>query len=88
MRKKSGKAQAIVFNEKGLQKELLHSARAVGVSMEVAETISIKVARKVGERLVKRAAVTTEDLNRFIAEEAEKYSQDLAYVYKNRGKII
>lgn len=88
MMKKSNKAKIVTFNEKELQKELLHSAKAVGVSAAVAEAISIKIAKKVGERLARRAAVTTEDLNRFIAEEAEKYSQDLAYVYQNRGKIM
>ena len=56
--------------------------------MGVAEIFVGKICLKVAERLTKRAAVTTDDLNRFIAEEAEKYNKDLAYVYKNRGKII
>lgn len=77
-----------MFDEETLQKELLHSAKAVGISVAVAEVLSWKVAKKVGERLAKRASITSDDLNRFIAEEAEKYNADLAYVYKNRGKII
>ncbi len=86
MRKK--KIESFVFNEKDLQEELLRSAKAVGVSVGVAEVIALKIAKKVAERIAKRAVATTDDLNRFIAEEAEKYNKDLAYVYKNRGKII
>lgn len=87
MSKKSSQ-KPIVFNEKELQQDLVHSAKALGISAAVAETISLKIAKKVAERLSKRAAVTMDDLNRFIATEAEKYNKDLAYVYKNRGKII
>lgn len=77
-----------VFNEKDLRDDLLQSAKAIGLSITVAEIITTKVAAKVAARLAKRSVVTAEDLNRFIAMEAEKYSQDLAYVYKNRDKII
>lgn len=85
---KKATPKPIVFNEKELQQDLIHSAKALGISVAVAEAISIKIVKKVAERLSKRAAVTMDDLNRFIATEAEKYSKDLAYVYKNRGKII
>lgn len=77
-----------VFNEKDLRDDLLQSAKAIGLSITVAEIIATKVAAKVAARLAKRSVVTAEDLNRFIAMEAEKYSQDLADVYKNRDKII
>lgn len=86
MRKK--KVESFVFNEKELQEELLRNAKAVGIAVSAAEVITVKVAQKVAERISKRAVATIDDLNRFIAEEAEKYNKDLAYVYKNRGKII
>lgn len=82
------KVKSFVFNEQEMQQELLHSARAVGISVAAAELIVAKIVKKVAERMAKRAVVTVDDLNRFIADEAEKYSKDLAYVYKNRGKII
>ncbi len=85
---KQSKAEALVFNEKELYNELLHSAKAVGLSLGAAEVIATKVVKKVAEHLARRAVITTDDLNRFIADETEKYSKDLAYVYKNRGKII
>lgn len=77
-----------IFNEKSLHDDLLHSTKAIGLSLAAAEIIATKVTTRVAARLAKRSVATTDDLNRFIATEAEKYSQDLAYVYKNRGKII
>lgn len=82
------KVKSFVFNEQEMQQELLHSARAVGISVAAAELIVAKIVKKVAARMAKRTVVTVDDLNRFIADEAEKYSKDLAYVYKNRGKII
>ncbi len=86
MRKK--KAEPIEFNEKDLQDELTRSAKAAGISAGSAEAIACKVAKNVTEHIGKRAIVTADDLNRFIASEAEKYNKDLAYLYKNHGKII
>ncbi len=77
-----------VFDEKELREELFRSAKAIGISVAVAEAVSLKIAKGVANRVAKRAAITADDLNRFIAMEAEKYSKDLSYVYKNRGKII
>lgn len=82
------KTESTVFNEKDLQEDLMRSARVVGLSVGAAEVIVGKIVQKVAEHLAKRAVVTADDLNRFIATEAEKYNKDLAYVYKNRGKII
>ncbi len=82
------KLETMSFNEKTLQDELLHSAKAVGLSIGAAELIAEKITKKVAGRIAKRVAITADDLNRFVAEEAEKYNKDLAYVYKNRGKII
>ena len=82
------KTEPTIFNEKDLQEDLLRTAKVVGLSVGAAEIIVHKITKKVAEHLAKRAVVTTDDLNRFIAAEAEKYNKDLAYVYKNRGKII
>ena len=85
MRKKT---KQFTFDEKELEADLLRSARAVGVSVGVAEIIVAEIIKKVKARIAKRAVLTVDDLNRFIADEAERYNKDLAYVYKNRGKII
>lgn len=88
MIKKKATVSPVVFQENALRQEIIHSAKALGMSTAVAEAISLKISKKVAERLSKRAAVTEDDLNRFVADAAEKYNKDLAYVYKNRGKII
>lgn len=85
---KNKKLGTLSFSEKDLQEELIHSAKAVGLSVGAAELVAEKVAKRVAARVTKRAAITADDLSRFVAEETEKYNKDLAYVYKNRGKII
>lgn len=85
---KNKKLETLSFSEKALLDELLHSAKAIGLSVGAAELIAERITKKVAERVTKRAAITVDDLNRFVAQEAEKYNKDLAYVYKNRGKII
>ncbi len=82
------KQQAFTFDEQELQKELMHEAKVLGIAVGVAEIISVEIAKKVARRVAKRAAITVDDLNRFVAEAAEKYNADLAYIYKNRDKII
>lgn len=82
------KIEPQVFSERSLQKELMHEAKAVGIAVGVAEVITLKIAKRVSERVAKRTVITADDLNRFVAEEAEKYNKDLSYVYKNRDKII
>lgn len=86
--KSKKKVEPLVFNEKDLQKELMREAKVVGIAVGAAEVIALKIAKRVAGRVAKRTVITMDDLNRFIAEEAEKYNKDLSYVYKNRGKII
>lgn len=81
-------AKKLVFDEEELRKELLQSARAVGVVGAAAELIAARVTESVAARVERRTVVTVNDLNKFIADEAKKYNKDLAYVYRNRGKII
>lgn len=84
----SGKAKGFAFEEKALREDLARAVRAVGVTGAAAELIVENITEKVTARVKKRAALTVDDLNRYIADEAKKYNRDLAYVYKNRGKII
>ena len=86
MRKKSEKK--FTFSEKGLREDLVKSALAVGMPEGMAKAVAEKVAAKTATWVTTRAVITTDDLHRKVAQEAEKYSADLAYVYQNRGKII
>lgn len=85
MKKKSEK---IVFDEQALRAEIVRNARGVGMPLGAAEIVAEKAAKATADWVTKRSAITSDDLNRVIARETEKYSTDLAYVYKNRGKII
>lgn len=82
------KVEKFTFDEKKLRLEIGRSAVALGISKTVAEKMAQEIAGKVAIRMKKRSVATVDDLNRFVAVEAEKFNKDLAYVYKNRGKII
>lgn len=71
-----------------LKQEILQEARVVRLPMGTAEVIAEKIAEQVINWTKRRSAVTQADLNRQIARESAKYSQDLAYVFQNRDKII
>ena len=86
MKRKTAKQTS--FNEKALREDLLASALAIGMPEGTAEAIAEKVAMKTAAWVTTRAVITTDDLHRRVAQEAEKYSADLAYIYQNRGKII
>lgn len=86
--KSSKSSEKFTFNEKSLRDDLVKTAKIYGISKATAEPMARIIATKVSARLQKRSVITTDDLNRFIAAEAEKFNKDLAYDYKNRGKII
>lgn len=86
MRRKT--AKPTVFDQGELAKELKREARAVGLSEDTARVVSERVAEKVASWVSDKDVITQDDLHRRIAREVKQYSQDLAYVYENRGKII
>ena len=86
MRRK--KVEQFDFNEKNLRDDILKNAVAIGIPEGTAKAIAEKVATKTADWATTRAVITADDLSRRVAQEAEKYSADLAYVYQNRGKII
>lgn len=76
------------FSEQKLRDEILLEAKALNLPVGTAEIIATKVAEKTAKWVMRRAAVTQDDINRRVAMEAKQYNADLAYVYQNRGKII
>ncbi|MBR5408464.1 hypothetical protein IK112_00765 [Candidatus Saccharibacteria bacterium] len=85
---KSKKVGTNKFSEKDLIKDILREGKTIGASEKVVEKYAPKVAEKVRKWVEKRAEVTKDDVNRMVAKEIEKYNRDLAFIYKNRGKII
>ena len=76
------------FNEKNLQKNLLIDAKAIGIPSGSAAIFVDKTLESVKKQLKNKTVITNKDLERLIAKELKKYNADLAYIYKNRDKII
>ncbi len=81
-------SKVIKFSKKKLKEEIIREARVLNIHVGAAEMMADKVVEKVAKWAEGRAAITQEDLNVVTAREIGKYHADLAYVYKNRGKII
>lgn len=76
------------FDEKELKKLLKIDARAVGIPSGAAEIFIDKTLAETKKQLKTKKIITDKDLERIVAKELKKYNSDLAYVYKNRDKII
>lgn len=76
------------FNEKNLAKELKIDAKALGIPSGAAEIFIEKTLSTAKKQLKSKTIITNNDLIRIIARELKKYNANLAYVYKNRDKII
>jgi hypothetical protein len=74
--------------EKALTKDLKINLKGLGVPVGAAELFADKIIAEVKKQIKGRKIITEQDLNRYIATSAKKYNADLAYVYKNRDKII
>ena len=77
-----------VFSRKSIIKDIRTEAKVIKISAGSAEKYAEKVADSVEKWAERREGVTQDDLNRIIAKELAKYNKDLAFIYKNRGKII
>ena len=74
--------------KKELIKDLKINMKALGIPIRAAEIFADKIITEVSKAVKDKNIITAEDLNRYIATAAKKYNGDLAYVYKNRGRII
>jgi len=82
------KPKSTKFNAKSLQKSLKIDARAIGIPVGAAEVFITRTIDSVQKQLKSKGLITDKDLERLITKELKKYNADLAYVYKNRDKII
>jgi len=76
------------FSRRALISEIMFEARVLNRHFGAAEIIAEKVADEVEAWAKKRTFITEDDITRVASEKLEKYDKDLAYIYKNRGKII
>ena len=76
------------FSRRKLISEIMFEARVLNRHFGSAGIIAEKVADEVEAWAKKRTYITEDDITRVASEKLEKYDKDLAYIYKNRGKII
>lgn len=76
------------FDEKKIKKILKIDAKAIDIPSGSADIFIEKTLESVRKQLKNKTIITNKDLERIIAKELKKYNADLAYIYKNRDKII
>lgn len=76
------------FSKKQLATEIRKEAQVLNLHMGAVEAIIEKVVERVDGWSRDRTVITRDDLERKVAQEIGRYNKDLAYLYKNRGKII
>lgn len=76
------------FSKQALKKDILCEAKVLRIAPGSAEAIADIVVEKVAKWAEARAEITEDDLNRIVASKVAPYNEGLAYVYKNRNKII
>ena len=76
------------FSENTLKRELMIDAKGVGIPVGAAEEFIKRTIIDAKKSFKDKEIITEDDLKRAVWRELKKYNADLAYVYKNRDKII
>ena len=76
------------FSPEDLVESLKSDARALNLPEQSVNPIIERVLKAVLTWLEDRQIITKSDLERVVSSELDRYSPDLALVYRNRGKII
>ena len=77
-----------LFSPEELVAELKTESKALGLPEGSTEPIIERVLHAVLDWLEERSIITKGDLERVVSSELDKYSPDLALVYRNRDKVI
>ena len=76
------------YSSDKLKAEILALAKSLRLADKWAETIATKTVTHVDKWLEKHTIVTDEDVHRVAYKKLKELSADVAYIYKNRDKII
>lgn len=71
-----------------VKKLLKTDARAIGIPSGAADIFIEKTLESTEKQLQQKTIITDKDFIRIVSKELKKYNTDLAYIYKNRDKII
>lgn len=77
-----------MIDKEKIERELKIDARALSIPEGAADEFIRRSLIDAKKKLADKKIITKMDLERAVAAELKKYSADLAYVYKNRDKII
>ena len=77
-----------LFSPDELVETLKSESRSIGLPERSTEPIIERVLKAVLVWLENRDIITKSDLERVVGDELDKYSPDLALVYRNREKVI
>ena len=77
-----------LFDAKKIKKSIKIDAKGVGIPAGAAEIFADKAVQAAQKALKTKSIITEQDLTLAVSKELAKYNADLAYVYKNRDKII
>lgn len=78
----------VKFSRKKLVSDIMFETKVLGRHPGAAKIIAEKVADDVEKWAEKREFVTEDDIKRITGTKLQKYDADLAFIYKNYGKII
>ena len=76
------------YSAAALKQQILADAKSLHIPDKWAQTIASKAAAHVDTWIKGRGAVTQEDIIRVAHQKLVQLHPDLAYIYKNRGKIL
>jgi len=79
---------AKTYSSSALKQQILSDAKSLKIAEKWAETIAEKTVKHVDAWIKNRGTVTEADITRVAHTKLKEYDADLAYIYKNRGKII
>ena len=80
--------KAVEFSGAQLKADILKEARALRRPPGAAEQVAERTVKYVEKWLEGRKVVTQDDLDRVTAKKLRELDKDLAYIYRNRDKIV
>ena len=76
------------YSSSAFKKEIFKNAKSLGIAEKWAETIASQATQHVDSWIKNRGIVTEDDLRRIAYKKLKELNPDIAYIYKNRGKIL
>lgn len=76
------------YSSAALKKQILANAKSLQIAEKWAEAIADQTTKHVDAWIKNRSVVTEADITRIAHQKLETLNSDLAYIFKNRGKIL